>query len=286
MKRQKLLLLKGLPASGKTTYAKELEAEGWFRANKDDLRRMIQGGYKQGKEKHIITIERDLVRNRLEMGENVVVDNTHLNPIHEEFYRGLAEGLGVDFEVKFFDVHLEECIRRNLKRQDSIPTEAIVGMYNRYLDDKEEHVEYDDNLDEAIVVDVDGTLAHLGGNPTRGHYAASRAMEDFLDDAVSTTVAMYHRHGYRVIILTGRHSGHLQVTKDWLNANGVDYDEIHCREEGDGRPDYIVKKELFDKHIRGKYNVKFVFDDRPQVIRMWQSLGLKVFNVGRMNVEF
>lgn len=151
---------------------------------------------------------------------------------------------------------------------------------------KEDNVRYNDKLDEAIVVDVDGTLAHLGGNPTRDPYDASRAMEDILDDAVATTVAMYYRHGYMVIILTARHTGHLQVTKDWLDAKGVSYDEIYCREEGDKRPDFEIKKELFDEHIRDKYNVKFVFDDRPQVIRMWQSLGLKVFNVGKIDVEF
>ena len=42
----KLLLLKGLPASGKTTFAKELvRSDGnWIRVNKDDLRNMLHGG--------------------------------------------------------------------------------------------------------------------------------------------------------------------------------------------------------------------------------------------------
>ena len=40
----KLLILKGLPASGKSTYAKELVSKGWKRVNKDDLRSMIDGG--------------------------------------------------------------------------------------------------------------------------------------------------------------------------------------------------------------------------------------------------
>ena len=40
---KKLLMLKGLPASGKSTYAKELVKEqGFVRANKDDLRAMLQ----------------------------------------------------------------------------------------------------------------------------------------------------------------------------------------------------------------------------------------------------
>jgi hypothetical protein len=52
------------------------------------------------------------------------------------------------------------------------------------------------------------------------------------------------------------------------------------REKGDNRSDEIIKKEFFDAHIVGKYNVSFVCDDRNRVVRLWHSLGLPVFNVG------
>ena len=42
----------------------------------------------------------------------------------------------------------------------------------------------------------------------------------------------------------------------------------------------IIKKGMFDKHIKNKYNVFVIVDDRPRVVRMWHSLGLPVFNVG------
>lgn len=151
---------------------------------------------------------------------------------------------------------------------------------------KEKYATCDTENDEAVLVDVDGTLAHINGDNPRDPHDASHAIEDTLDDAVSIVTAMCYRHGYRIIILTGRHSGHLQVTKDWLAKNGVNYDEIYCRDEEDKRPDYEVKQELFDKHIRDKYNIKFVIDDRPSVCRMWRSLGLKVFQVGDPHVEF
>lgn len=151
---------------------------------------------------------------------------------------------------------------------------------------KEEGVEYDDKLPEAIVVDIDGTLAHIVGDNPRSPYDASRAHEDALDDSVSLITELMYQHGYRVIVLTGRHSGHLQVTEEWLDAKGVNYDEIYCREEGDKRPDYIVKEELYRSQIKDKVNVKFAIEDRPQVVRMWQRLGIKVFNVGAIDVEF
>jgi hypothetical protein len=52
------------------------------------------------------------------------------------------------------------------------------------------------------------------------------------------------------------------------------------RTTGDGRSDEIVKKEFFDEHIMGKFNVFVVIDDRNRVCRMWRSLGLPLFNVG------
>lgn len=284
----KLLFLKGLPASGKTTYAKELESTGdWVRVNKDDIRKEYFPDYAFEDERAVVSIETMEVASQLERGNNVVVDNTHFNPKHQERLEKVASDFGAEFEVLFIDTHVEECIKRNRKRPNSVPMEVILKMYQKYIAPyKEEHVKYNDKLDEAIIVDVDGTLAHIDSSNARSPYDASRAHEDILDDVVSVLTAMCFNHGYRVIILTGRHSGHLQVTKDWLDAKGVDYDKIYSREEGDVRPDYVVKKELFDEHILDKYNVKFVIDDRPQVCRMWRSLGLKTLQVGDPHDEF
>ena len=40
-----------------------------------------------------------------------------------------------------------------------------------------------------------------------------------------------------------------------------------------------MKEEIYQQHIAGQYNVKFVLDDRQQVVDMWRSLGLTVFQV-------
>ena len=285
--RPRLLLLKGLPASGKSTYAKELEKQGWARANKDDIRKMFFSNYTHKDEAEVVRMEDARVVAALLDGKNVVVDDTNFAPKHRRRLEAIAQKHGAEFKVMFIDTPLEECIKRNRKRANSVPPEAILSMYKKYIAPyKEKHVTYNDKNNEAILVDVDGTLAHIDSDNPRNPYDASRAMEDTLDDAVSAIAAMCYKHGYRVVILTGRHSGHLQVTKDWLSKNGVNYDEIYCRDEGDKRPDYEVKREIFDKHIRDKYNIKFVIDDRPSVCRMWRSLGLKVLQVGDVHHEF
>lgn len=282
---KKLLMLQGLPASGKSTYAKELEATGkWVRVNKDDIRKEFFPDYTFKNEKDVVYIEDSEIIAELRDGNSVVVDDTNFNPKHEARLRKIAREEGAEFHVKVIDTPFEECIKRNKKRPNSVPLEVIMDMYRKYIaPNVEKKIEYDESLEECIIVDVDGTLAHI---TDRNPYDASRAGDDTLDDAVSSVVAMAYQNGYKVIVLTGRHAGHLGVTKDWLEAKGVNYDEIYCRDEEDKRPDYIVKEELYRQHIEGKYNVKMVIDDRPSVCRMWRSIGLKTLQVGDPHHEF
>ena len=69
----------------------------------------------------------------------------------------------------------------------------------------------------------------------------------------------------------------------WENAISG-YKKLVMRKTGDYRKDSIVKREMFEEHIEGKYNVLFVLDDRNQVVDMWRKeLGLTCLqcNYGR-----
>ena len=279
-------MLRGIPASGKTSWATEAARNGRYSVvSKDTIMEIYFPNYRRKDEREVVRTEDLLIKKSLSDGRSVIVDDTNLNPIHEKRLRSLAEAHAAEFHIKDFDVPLEECIERNIKRGMKVPTSAIVEMHNKYIN-KPKKVEYEDNLDECIIVDVDGTLAHIDSSNPRNVYDASRAMEDILDDAVGCITSMAFGHGYKVVILTGRHSGHLGVTKEWLEENGIGYDEIYCRQEGDKRKDTVIKEELYHKYIEGRYNVKFILDDRPSVIRMWQSLGLKTLIVGNPWIEF
>lgn len=52
---------------------------------------------------------------------------------------------------------------------------------------------------------------------------------------------------------------------------------------GDTRVDSIVKEELFDKYVRGKWYIKYVLDDRQQVVDRWYAMGLRVLQVAQNN---
>ena len=287
-KNPKLLCLRGLPGSGKTTYARELANKGWVRVNKDDLRAMLNNSkFSKENESYVLSLRDEIIISSLVQGKNVVVDDTNLDPKHLIHFESIAGEFLSDFEIRFFDVDVNECIRRNALREKPVPEKVIYTMYERYIKPPVKTVEYDDNKEECIIVDIDGTLAHIADG--RSPYDASRAMNDSLDDAVSVITAMFYNHGYRVIILTGRHEEHRQVTEEWLEANGVEYDELYTRmeydvdEKGNRLDDKVVKQRLYETHVKERFNVKFVLDYRNSVVQKWRSLGLKCFQVAEGN---
>lgn len=276
-------MLKGLPASGKTTYAKKLVDKGWVRVNKDDMRAMLNNSkFSSENEGFVLSLRDEIIIRALTNGKNVVVDDTNLDPKHSIQLQSIASEFLADYEEMFFNTPLEICISRNESRENPVPEKVICDMYNRYLNvpDVQPLVD-DEDKEECIIVDVDGTLAHIvdGRNP----YDGSRAMNDVLDDAVSIITAMAYDHGYKVIILTGRSAEHKQITEDWLDNKDVEYDEIYTRESKDNRPDEIVKEELYRKYIEPRYKVKFILDDRNKVVEMWRSIGLKCLQVADGN---
>lgn len=273
----KILMLKGLPASGKSTYAKELVSKdhNFVRVNKDDLRAMMNNGeYSSRLEKQIIRIERELAENALKIGKNVVVDDTNFNPIHEEYFRDLAVRYDAKFEIKFFDTPPYICIIRDNMRPNGVGETVIRRMYNQYLKPKPAVYERNSSLPNAVLCDIDGTLAHM---KDRSPYDWKRVGEDDIDEEVSNLLHMFGND--KIILLSGRDSVCRKETMEWLDENNVRYDEVIMRRRGDSRRDSVVKQELFNEYIRGKYNVRFVLDDRNQVVEMWRSLGLKCLQV-------
>src|ERR1039457_5248177 len=95
-----LYFLRGLPASGKTTWAKAkltaLNLGGKIRAvrtNKDEIRARLRAKGVNGESK-VIRRETELVTKALRAGLDVIVDNTHFNPIHEWRYRSEERRVG------------------------------------------------------------------------------------------------------------------------------------------------------------------------------------------------
>lgn len=284
--KQKLIITKGLPASGKTTWAKDqvIKSGGKIkRINKDDLRDMIDAGkWSKANEKEII-IARDLLINSfLVAGYSVIVDDTNFAPEHARNLAFLAGASGADFEIKFFDVPVDECIKRDLKRGEKVGEKVIRKMYNQYLRQAPKYKEFDIKLPACIICDIDGTLAHMNG---RSPFDWKRVGDDSVDEWIKTILLDYNDLFFKekIILLSGRDSVCRPETEKWLADNNIPYDELYMRPEKDNRSDVIIKEELYNQHIKDKYNVFFVLDDRKQVVDMWRRIGLKCLQVEEGN---
>lgn len=133
----------------------------------------------------------------------------------------------------------------------------------------------------TILVDVDGTVALRGD---RSPYDETRVHEDLPNPPVVEVVRAMHARGLKVIFCSGRTDACYEATSLWIKQNVLaEPTHLFMRKAGDTRKDSIVKREMFDQHIRDRFDVQFVLDDRNQVVEMWRSLGLTVLQVADGN---
>ena len=134
------------------------------------------------------------------------------------------------------------------------------------------------------VYDLDGTLAddihrqhHLEGpEPDWDAY-----FDDCVDDPPNPEVCLLAATLYdspawhRVEIWTGRPERVREATERWLAAQGVRYDVLRMRVDGDHRTNVEYKGELVE--LYGKPDV--VFEDRVPATAWWRAQGITCLQV-------
>ena len=314
-----LLILRGLPGSGKSTFAKKWVNESpgsRVRVNRDDLRMMTfdrKVNLTQKEEEYITALEHSLVVSSIYRGLNVVVDAMHLRPRYVTNWYKVASSLGTTASVHTFEMSLEELFVRNQNRPfvDAIPTDVLSDMFKRLtrrgqlipvnsfydflkkVDAKETTLmdvkpakgfdAFSSFHKRTVVFDVDGTLMlNLHG---RGWYDYDKVHLDTPNYPVRDLACILQNLGVEIVVVSGRSDECREATYTSLRKAGLSNFDLLMRKAGDNRQDDIVKYEIFDKYLRHK-NIWFWVDDRPQVIRMVEKLGIPILNVGKIDVEF
>lgn len=135
----KFIICRGLPASGKSTWAKQWvleDPEHRVRINQDDIRLMLGKYWVPSREKLVQEIQFDAIVEALCRKFDVVIDNTNLNKkVLEKFDRLIKTFEDYEIEYKdFFDTPLSVCIERDKNRDLQVTEKVIRGFYNNYKD--------------------------------------------------------------------------------------------------------------------------------------------------------
>lgn len=293
----KMIINKGLPASGKSTISQgRILADGnTVRINKDLLRKMLHFN-KFTVENESITREaaRTLAKVFIQAGKNVIIDDTNLHPATMQSWKDLGNELKATIEiVDMTDVPVEECVLRDTGREEQVGGTVIKNMALRYgLKTFAE--------DSVVLCDIDGTIADIkhrlhfvqkpadaGDDWKKDWKGFFRFMEDDLvREEVRKILIQFYNEGKTVIFMSARPEMYKDITLRWLQEHFLTFAwTVIMRKNGDKRPDTDVKKQMFEEHFPDKKCIHVVIDDRPAIIRLWESMELPVLDVGE-GIEF
>lgn len=293
-----LMILRGVPASGKTTFAQDrVEVYGAVRVSRDDLRFGMFGQYWGVDEEAVSAAEESMLRFYLGKGENVVLDSTNLNRRFLLQKLNLARELGASVRYRNFPISLADAIERDRVRildgGRGVGEEVIRDFFRRYslpqdtgtlpappdpLPNYVPYVKPRGDKPQALIVDTDGTVALMNG---RGPYDTYAYSTDLPNLGVIQVVRAMEASDVQIIGVSGRDSQFRDVTLKWWEEHvGMRPDLFLMRPEGDTRNDALVKYELFDEFIRNDFDVVAVLDDRPRVLRMWRAINIPTLQVG------
>lgn len=284
----------GVSGSGKTTWAEQFckDNPSYINVNRDDIRRELfnfgkWSEYKFTKERERKVSEQQLYRieTALSLMDGVVVSDTNLSKERcIELIKKVEEkfGRGVSFTFKVFDVDPIKCIEYDLKRNYPVGAKVIMEQYQKFSDNWliPEYAQDGRGLPSAIIIDIDGTVAQKTNE--RGHFDWTKVELDLPRQHVIDLVVSAATMGYTPIFMSGRDAVCREQTMNWIEMYIPELSgaQLFMRPNGDMRPDTVVKAELFEENVRGKYNVVMAFDDRPGICCLWRyKFGINVINV-------
>lgn len=134
MSKNVLIVMCGLPASGKSTYSEWLEESGVFkRVCPDLIRKELYGDENiQGDGNKVFSIAHERIQVYGTFGDNVVFDATNID---RRTRIKLVEEMRPHFDIiicKYFSTPLYICKIRNEQRERQVPYEVLESMERRF----------------------------------------------------------------------------------------------------------------------------------------------------------
>lgn len=285
-----VILTIGISNSGKSTWARQFIKENpmFTDLNRDDMRialfcngdRNLYHTYKFSKDREELITKVIVAKAEyaLSKGQGIVVSDTNLNGKTRAFWKNFAETHKVLYREHLFDTPFHVCIARNRTRDITLPHHVLFNQQRsmrKFLDLPD--YTGTEGCAPTIIFDVDGTLADMAG--VRKPFEWSLVGRDKPRINVIAAVHAFQKMGYKIIIMSGRSDVCREETAQWLKDHSIKYDALIMRKKGNDRPDAIVKEEMFWNEVADAYDVKFVLDDRNQMVDAWRLMGIECWQV-------
>jgi predicted kinase len=308
----KVSITVGIPGSGKTHVAelmREDNPDEVVLMSRDDFRHLFfreAGILTQPKEFYITQVMEREAKNQLRLGKHVIIHDMNLRERYRKRWAEIAANQGADFEIiDLTSVPWKECVFKDQARFErggrKVGMAVIQDLHTRFIKPLQgrpvvppvinakarvDWVEYTPNLNlpTAIIVDLDGTTALCEG--VRSPYDYTRVKFDKPNLAVIKHVQdEAYKLGTKILFVSGRlardgiNDQVYKDTEEWLYEHVKVPIELLAMRDRDGIDDTVIKYEIFNKHIRDWYNVKYALDDRNRVVGMWRSIDLLCLQV-------
>jgi predicted kinase len=122
-----LHLMVGLPASGKSTLARQMAAElGVMVFTPDEWIRLLGGGPDdQDLRARVEALQWEMAQRMLSLGLSVILENGFWTREERDRYRRTAAGLGASVQLHYLEADLDELKRRVARRNEALPSYAL-----------------------------------------------------------------------------------------------------------------------------------------------------------------
>ena len=294
-------ILRGPSGCGKSTWTQRFltALPGTVVVSRDIIRHAfgMQGkGVLSTEDERLVTkIEMDMLRRAVREDRQVVVDNTNLDDRRASAYATEAHLMGTYFvEINLYEEGADWVyVDRSTIPQSVVLRQCKSAKKMHPLQARVERIRPVGNnpdLPDAYIFDVDGTLADSTG--IRSPYDYSKVYEDRLIMAVSNVATAIDALNVQspdmpqVVFVSGRKAECRKDTTQWLRGVTGCEPLLFMRADGDDRHDAQVKYDILRRDILPRFHVLGVFDDRYRVVSMWQSAGIKTFDVGMNRSDF
>lgn len=142
------------------------------------------------REKEVDKLVNQAIITAVALKQDIICSDLNLSESRRIALIAKLEGVGYEVEIKEFPVTLEEAWKRDAARENGVGHSVIAEQYQKWLKYKGRKMyEPKKHLPKCILVDVDGTLAHMNGK--RGAFEWDKVGVDDVDPTVKMIVRLY-----------------------------------------------------------------------------------------------